>query len=807
MRMRCRWLAAGVLGLVVALAARPAGASEEQGWCGTLSGFKLEGEPIGLCPLRQTDVRADVSGLFARVYVTQVFENPYAHKIEAVYTFPLSEHAAVDDMTMTIGERVIRGQIKEREEAARIYEEAKRAGHVASRLDQERPNVFTQYVANLEPGARIEIRLQYVERLDWEDGLFTFVFPTVVGPRYMPGHATGKSGTGWSPDTDQVPDASRISPPVTPPGTRSGHDIRIAVNLDGGSPIRSIDSPQHAIDVAYSDPGRTAAEVRLREQAEIPNRDFVLKFSTASDEISDALFTHTDERGRFFTLVLQPPQRVRPEWVVPREVVFVIDKSGSMRGFPIETAKQMMRMCIENLLPEDTFNLMTFEGGVGFCFPSPVPNSESNRRTALQYLAGLQGGGGTEMMNAIHACLSGAKDPGRLRVVCFMTDGYVGNDMAIIDAVGKNVDTARVFSFGIGSSVNRFLLDGIARAGNGDVEYVLSPDQASEASMRFYQRIRTPVLTDVRLEWSGVEVEQVYPQRLPDLFSARPIVVHGRYTTGGPGNVTLRGRRGTELFERRIDVTLPPDRPGNDALASLWARARVEDLMNRDLDGVQRGRPDPGLREHVVALALKYRLLTQFTSFVAVEERYETRGGEAVRVTVPVEMPQGVSYEGVFGRKGEVSATAPLGAPPTASKAMRQLSADEREFDLGISHRAQRRARPDAGFDGAGLGSAEQPVDELRDKDAGWEAKLDDELHGQLAAKRGASERVEIAVRLGRTDEETLARMMALGFTVLHRSEVEAGLVIGTIEWSRLEDLARLEAVERIAATEWSSMQ
>lgn len=794
--------------------------------CGTLDVIGLKGQSTGLCPLQHTDVRAEISGMVARVTVTQRFANPYAHKIEAVYTFPLSQNAAVDDMTMTIGERVIRGQIKERSEAHRIYQAAKQAGRVAALLDQERPNIFTQHVANIEPGKQIEVRISYVETLDWQDGIYSFDFPTVVGPRYVPGAATARTGTGWSPDTDQVPDASRITPPVTPPGTRSGHDITIAVRINAGRSITGIESPQHDVAIDYLDDQRNSASITLRNQAEIPNRDFVLKYRTASNDITDSLLTHTDQRGRFFTLVLQPPKRVPPQWIVPRELIFVIDKSGSMNGFPINTAKQTMQRCIENLNPNDTFNLMTFAGGVGFCFPNPVPNSQENRRRAIEYLRNLQGSGGTEMMKAIYACLGGERDPDpeRVRIVCFMTDGYVGNDQAIIAAVQKNADTTRVFSFGIGSSVNRFLLDGMARAGRGEVEYVLSPDQASQASMRFYERINAPVLTDVQLDWSAIDVQQVYPQRIPDLFSAKPVIVMGRYTSAGRARVTLRGRRGQSEFSRTIDLDFPHDQPANESLASLWARARVDDLMSRDLAGLQRGAPDPGLKERVVQLALKYRLLTQFTSFVAIDQTTTTRDGQSITVTVPVEMPQGVSYEGVFGIRGErARITCRMAAPAPAATFNGRGQA---------MYDAVRRVRPGnlhknsfntLEFDRSGLpenlgeldSASSLTEDQRKDRKLlsklapdliGLERRLDPDGNYNAERVRVHNRRVEVAVRLTEMSDDVVSRLQALGFKVLFRGRADKGLIIGTIAIDKLNALALLDCVQFVEPTNWSQM-
>jgi Ca-activated chloride channel family protein len=636
--------------LAITLLTQTASARIPQFTQGSLDAFGGKGESLGVCPLKHTDVRVDIAGCVARVTVQQQFHNPHKEKIEAIYTFPLAQDAAVDHMTMKVGDRLIVGKIKERDEARQIYETAKAAGNVASLVDQERPNIFTQSVANIEPGREVDITIKYSETLDWRNGEFDFDFPMVVGPRYMPGTPSGARGPGWSPPTDQVPDANRISPPVTPRGTRAGHDISVTVNLNAGSPIRRIESKQHAVKVTYRDEARTRATVTLANEKEIPNKDFGLVFQTATDEIENTVLTHTDDRGKFFTLVLQPPKRIRPEAIVAKEIIFVIDKSGSMRGFPIETAKEAMRLCIEGLHPDDTFNLMTFAGGVGFCFPQPVVNTDANRRRAVGYLAALYGSGGTEMMNAIHACLGGHKDPERLRVVCFMTDGYVGNDAAIINAVRQNVDSTRVFSFGIGRAVNRYLLDGIARAGRGDVHYIYGDHESEEAAQRFYERVRTPVLTNIKLDFGKLKVEEVYPPAVPDMFSVKPVVIKGRYTTGGRGTIKLTGTTGTGTFKRKIKVRFPETESDNEVLAPLWARAKVESVINRA--GPHRSLSPTDSERTVADLGLRYQLLTPLTSFVAVERERKTKGDPAKPVAVPVEMPEGVSHEGVFGSSG-----------------------------------------------------------------------------------------------------------------------------------------------------------
>ncbi len=772
---------------------------------GRLDAFDSQGKALGSCPLKHTDVKVDIAGFVARVTVRQEFHNPFESKIEAVYAFPLSQDAAVDRMTMTVGDRVIKGEIKERGEARQIYEQAKAAGKVASLLDQERPNIFTQSVANIEPGEKVDIEISYSETLDWEDGMYHFDFPMVVGPRYIPGGGSAPAPMTPGQPTPQVPDADRITPPVTPEGTRAGHDISVAVNLDAGLPIRHLDSKQHEVTVEYQNDQKSRAVVKLKDRATIPNKDFVLEYQTSSEKIEDTVLTHTDDRGKFFTLVLQPPKRVRRELIVPKELVFVIDKSGSMRGFPIETAKEAMRLCIEGLHENDTFNLMTFSGGVGFCFEKPVPNTDENRGRALDFLASLQGSGGTEMMKAIHACLAGQDDPERVRVVCFMTDGYVGNDMAIIDAVRQNAGTARVFSFGIGTSVNRFLLDGIARAGRGEVHYILNQQQTAGAGERFYERVRTPVLTDIELDFGRlpVEVDEVYPSGIPDLFSSTPVVVKGRYEQGAKGKITLRGTTGEGPFERKIDVQLPGEEPKDDVLASLWARAKVEDLMDRDLAGMQRGNPDPAVKEEILGLGLRYQLLTQYTSFVAVEHVRITEGGQARTVAVPVEMPEGVSYEGVFGRAN--------GRALRSNLLMRNGRASR--FGIGAGPARPRTAAPAMRRPLVEMQAAAKEEADARvaDREPSPEEKLAPELRGlaEKVAKQGTDGnltvgkievrdgRVEIRVRLTDLSDEVFEKLKELGFKELARAK-SVNLVIGTIDVDQLEALSKLDVVRRV---------
>jgi Ca-activated chloride channel homolog len=776
---------------------------------GSLQILSSEGQIAGLCPLKHTEVKAEISGFLSRVLVTQEFENPFKEKIEAVYTFPLPQNAAVDDMTMRVGDRVVRGRIKRREEARAVYEAARAAGHVASLLDQQRPNIFTQSVANIMPGEKVQITISYVETLKYEDGSYQFVFPMVVGPRYSPGSPTGKQGGGFSPDTDRVPDASLITPPVAPKGTRAGHDISIEVALDAGVPVDDLRSPLH--DVEVERPTAHSALVRLKNRSEIPNKDFIIKYDVAGRRIEDAVLAHRAKNGGFFTMILQPPERVTAADVTPKELVFVLDTSGSMSGFPIEKAKEAMKHALDGLYPQDTFNLITFAGDTHILFTEPAPATAENLRKAQAFLASRSGGGGTEMMKAIRAALDPSDKQDHIRIVCFMTDGYVGNDMEIVAEVQKHPN-ARVFSFGIGSSVNRFLLDKMAEHGRGEVEYVALNDDGSAAAKRFHERVRSPLLTDISIDWAGLPVADIYPKRIPDLFSAKPVVVCGRYTGGGKGAIQLKGHAAGRDFVREIAVELPESEPRRDVLARLWARTRIDELMSQDYNGIQNGTARQEVSEQITQLGLEFRLMTQFTSFVAVEEMTVTDGGTPRRIEVPVEMPEGVSHEGIFGEKDEEK-YAPL------QKARRVQIGQGGGGNVKSAYPASQPPPPPTS-NPASSGAAstvdgriavrEQPVSPKEQE----RRQLLGKLHPSLAAlverlknnKPPAADeakfvrngKAEIQVWLNDKSAETIAALRKLGFEVVLEPK-SSRMLIGRVAIEKLAALAEIKAVRYVA--------
>ena len=764
---------------------------------GALIGFDDEGKPTQSFPLKHTDVSIQVSGPLARAQVTQQFENPYSDKIEAVYTFPLPQNAAVDDMTLTVGDRVVKGAIKKREEARAIYEAAKRRGNVAGLLDQERPNIFTQSVANILPGEQISITISYVQTLSYDGGTYSLAFPMVVGPRYIPGQSIDLElpaeplGRGWAYDTNQVPDASRITPPILKPGTRSGHDLSLAVKIDAGMPLRQVQSTTH--EIVVSNLNRSQAAVSLKEEATIPNKDFILTYTVAGEDIHDAVLTHRNGEHGYFTLLLQPPDRVKTDQVTPKELVFVLDTSGSMSGFPLNKAKETMRLAIDGLNPRDTFNLITFAGDTHILFPEPVPATSSNVRQAKLFLESRRGGGGTEMMKAIRTALDPSDSQEHLRIVCFMTDGFIGNDMAIVGEIQKHPN-ARVFAFGVGNSVNRFLLEKMAEHGRGEVEYVGLQDDGSAAARRFHERIQHPLLTDISVDWDDVDVSEVYPKRLPDLFSAKPLVLTGRYTTPGKGTIRLRGKVAGHSVVRKIEVEFPGFEPGHDVLATLWARTKIADLMAQDYNGVQQGNPKPAVRKAITQLGLDFRLMTQFTSFVAVEELIITEGGQPRRVEVPVELPDGVSYEGIFGEEEKRQ-------PGFRSRAKRPAAKMSKSFLGGVVAQEAYSSAPamvDRLEDDRPARSLNEPL-----------SKLDSSLMSMVDKKKEEKDlssdeiaklqdgKVLVQVWLADTKEETLSQLKDLGFKSVAQPK-SGHVVIGYVAVEQLEELVKLSIVRYV---------
>jgi Ca-activated chloride channel family protein len=614
----------------------PVVGDDEGPGCGVMLA-KLPGKDKKIpLPLKHTDVKGQISGYIATVSVTQQFHNPYDEKIEAVYVFPLPQNAAINEFIMTIGKRRIRGIIRERKEAERIYREARRQGHVASLLTQEKPNIFTQKVANIEPSKQIDVNIKYFNTLAYVDGWYEFVFPMVVGPRFNPSGFTGGVGAvgrGKAGISGQKTEVQYLKP-----GERSGHDISLEVDIDAGVVIEELACTSHVI--TNSSASRQRRTIKLSSLDSIPNKDFVLRYKVAGKTVKSALVTHRDERGGFFTMMLYPPENLSYLKRTPMEMIFVLDCSGSMRGKPIAKAKQAITRALKKLQSDDTFQVIRFSNNASQLGPDPLPATPANIRKGLKYVESLNGGGGTMMIEGIKAALGFAHDPRRFRLVSFMTDGYIGNEAQILAEVNNQLGESRIFSFGVGSSVNRYLLDRMAKIGKGAVAYIGPDDSAGQVVDQFYDRISHPALTDVAIDWGGMEVTDMYPRRIGDLFVGRPVIVTGRFKGGRNTIIRVTGNVGDLSRQINIPANLEDSTATHPGIACVWARKRIETLGNQATYDNNRNLPG-----EIRQVALEYGLMSSYTAFIAVDSLRKTAGDHGMTVAVPVPVPDGVRYD------------------------------------------------------------------------------------------------------------------------------------------------------------------
>ena len=628
-------------------------------------------EQIVECPLKHTNVKANIAGFIARVTVTQTFHNPYDEKIEAVYVFPLPHTAAIDDMTMTVGDRRIVGLIKRRAEAQALYQEAIQQGKTASLLEQERPNIFTQSVGNIQPHDEVRIEISYVDVLDYDMGTYEFHFPMVVGPRYIPGTPTSKipelpdelegkvgeleapldgvrdgadpSGTGVAPDTDRVPDVSRITPPVLKPDYRTAHDISLAVSLNAGVPIQDIQIVNHKVEVDRVD--ASGATAVLSPADSIPNKDFVMKYAVVGEKPEMAVLAHSNEPEQgYFMLMIQPKLDAELTKAPPREIVFLVDVSGSMRGEPTQKVKETMHHFLRRTKRNDTVQVITFAGSAYKLFDKSVPATQDNIEHALNFTQQIQGGGGTEMLKAIKLVLNEPVDPERVRIVVMLTDGYIGNEAEIIAEVDKRAgDQIRFWAIGVGTSPNRYLIDGVAKHGGGMAKVLELNTDPGPLVEQIAERIHRAQLAKIQVDWNGLSVYETYPRRIPELWAGRPIVMFGRYGAGGSKDIRLSGSAEGKPLKYKLHVRLPDAQQAHDVLSKVWARKKIEDL-SAHLHAVDA----PEIVEEITHIALNHRLMTQYTSFVAVDENDMQAINEEAKaprqVVVPVLLPEGTDY-------------------------------------------------------------------------------------------------------------------------------------------------------------------
>jgi Ca-activated chloride channel family protein len=597
-------------------------------------------------PLKATSAAVNISGVIADVLVTQVYKNDGKKPLEAIYVFPASTRAAVYGMKMTIGKRVIEAKIKKRDDARKEYEKAKEAGKSASLLEQQRPNVFQMNVANIMPGDEIKVELKYTELLVPTDRIYEFVYPTVVGPRY----SNQKAGS-------VTPSEHWVENPYLHQGELSATTFDINVAINAGMAIKDLTCASHKVNAAYE--SASLAKVSL-DKAEVNsgNRDYVLRYRLDGDKIQTGLLLTQGEKENFFVLMMQPPKRVISANIPGREYIFIVDVSGSMHGFPLDISKKLMSNLIGNLRATDRFNVLLFSGGSNLMAEESLPATEANIQKAIYLIEHQQGGGGTELLPALKRALSLKKEENFARSVVIVTDGYVSVEEEAFDLIRNNLGNANMFAFGIGSSVNRHIIEGIAHVGMGEPFIITKPDAAQAQAERFRKLIISPVLTQVKISYKGFNVYDVEPVSIPDILAERPVLVFGKWRGNPQGSMKY-----------------------------LWARHRITILSDYN-----KLRNDDKRVKEVTELGLNYNLLTAYTSFVAVDNEVRNKDGNLTTVKQPVPLPDGVSDYAVGGR-GQYAA-----AP-----------AMQKSWGMGISRKMEGRLSEDK--------AAEQEVQVPKKKD------------------------------------------------------------------------------------------
>ncbi len=612
----------------IAIAQRPT--SESIGQLDkTLSPYffvRSDDSSIDQLPLKSTSAVANISGVIADVIVTQSYKNEGKKPIEAIYVFPASTRAAVYGMKMTIGERTITAQIQKREQARQAYEQAKQQGKSASLLEQERPNVFQMNLANIMPGDEIKTELRYTEVLVPTEGTYEFAYPAVVGPRY--------SNTPES----KAPLSERWSQnPYLHQGEAPTYAFDIKVNLSAGMDIQEMACPSHKVAISYK--SKNLASIGLDPSEKFAgNRDYILKYRLSGNKVSSGLLLFEAGDENFFLLMMEPPRRISPSDIPPREYIFIVDVSGSMYGFPLEISKKLFKELASGLRPTDSFNVLLFSGGSQLLSERSLPANEQNIQRALKLIEEQHGGGGTELLPALKRALTLPLMDGVSRTIVIATDGYVTVEPQVFDLMHELIGTANFFPFGIGTSVNRHLIEGMARIGQGEPFVITKADEAPAAAEKFRDYIKSPLLTQARLDFGKFEAYDVEPAGVPDLFAERPVLIYGKWKGKPQGEITLSGISGERKYEKKLDVSQVKPLAENSALRYLWARSRITQLG--DYNKLQQTDERVGMITH---LGLNYNLLTAYTSFVAIDSEVRNTSGDSNTVKQPLPIPQGVS--------------------------------------------------------------------------------------------------------------------------------------------------------------------
>lgn len=602
-------------------------------------------------PLLSQQVEIAVSGITARVKVRQEFSNRSTHWIEALYVFPLPDESAVDHLRLQVGERVIEGKIEPKEQAKAIYDKAKSEGKKTSLLLQNRPNIFTTKVANIGPFETVTVEIEYQQTICFNSGVFSLRFPMVVGPRYIPGIPLSRKqedggvtpvtvdSHGWAVNTDQVPDGSEITPPVDVVGSIK-IPVELFVDLAAGIQLSRVDSLYHGIKKEQLSDGH----YKLQFTGEVlADRDFVLEWQAKNDKgVQAALFGEKINNNNYMLLMLMVPQLER-EKILPRELIFILDISGSMAGASIRQAKAAVALALGRLQPVDTFNIIVFNNNAQALYPAARAADSAHIAQAQQFVASLSASGGTEMKSALTLALDGSRRHERLRQVVFLTDGAVGNEDALLQLIDKRLGDSRLFTVGIGSAPNSYFMTRAAGVGKGTFVYIGQESEVQTKMMEMLAKIEKPALSDLRVSVNGSEVAmELYPSPLPDLYSGEPLVVALR-SEWELNRLEISGKLAGSLWQTEVDSSTYGERQG---VGALWARKKIRNLMvTKGLGG-----SEEKIKKEVVATALEHHLVSKFTSLVAVDDRVSRPKDKDVDTSVvKTHMPKGWQPGAVFG--------------------------------------------------------------------------------------------------------------------------------------------------------------
>lgn len=592
---------------------------------------KSEEKKADVMPLKKTSIDVNVAGVIADVKVTQEYKNEGNQTLEAIYIFPASTNAAVYGFEMTVGGRKISAKIEEKQKARKQYEDAKKENKTASLLEQKRPNVFQMSVGNILPGDHIKVELFYTETLIPTKGVYEFVYPTVVGPRYAEEFATNVMySDAW------------VKSPYQKEGEAPTYDYEINAKLNAGMPIKKIGSNTHKLNIKNQGKSTVVATLDPSE-SKGGNRDYILRYELAGSKIQSGLLMYEGIDENFFMAMIQPPASVDVVNMPPREYIFILDVSGSMKGFPLNVSKELLEKLVTSLRPEDRFNVMLFESGNEMMSKESLPASKQNIKKAMEVIDRLRGGGSTDILGALNSALAMKETKDYSRSFVVITDGYITVEQEAFQLISSNLGQANLYAIGIGSSVNRFLIEGLARAGMAEPLIVVDKKDASVQADKFREFISKPVLTNIKAKFEGLDVYDIEPISYPDVLAERPIVIYGKYKGTAKGKISITGLTGNRsTYTQTLDVASSRPSESNQAIRYLWARNMIKAMD--DYNSLQASAEQV---QKITEMGLKYNLLTNYTSFIAVDPTKRDKSGKMLTVQQVLPMPKGVSNKGL----------------------------------------------------------------------------------------------------------------------------------------------------------------